>query len=234
MYQLRELVAKYPYFQAARLLFLQNLFLLHDPSFGEELRRASLYVPDRRVLFQLVEGDNYKPKTTRKPQPGIASQEAASRSDRTQSLIEEFLRATAPTDEERPHRKLTVADATTDYAAFLLQMEDAAAPGETDASDQRRQGLIDIFIENKPERIVLQTEPEYKPDIPDNTDGQEEAADGDYLTETLAKIYIKQQRYEKALEIIRKLNLIYPKKNSYFADQIRFLQKLIINNKNKT
>lgn len=234
LYQLRELVAKYPYFQAARLLFLQNLFLLHDPSFGEELRRAALYVPDRSVLFRLVEGDNYKPKPARKPQPSTALQDAASRTDRTQSLIDNFLRTTASADEERPPRKLTVADATTDYAAFLLQMEDAATSRETDASEQRRQGLIDDFIENKPERIVLQSEPEYKPDLPDTTDGQDEAPDGDYLTETLAKIYIKQQRYEKALEIIRKLNLIYPKKNSYFADQIRFLQKLIINNKNKT
>ncbi|MDR0976793.1 MAG: tetratricopeptide repeat protein, partial [Prevotellaceae bacterium] len=50
---------------------------------------------------------------------------------------------------------------------------------------------------------------------------------------TLAKIYIKQQRYEKALEIIKKLSLNYPNKNSYFADQIRFLEKLIINAKSK-
>lgn len=234
MYQLRELVAKYPYFQAARLLFLQNLFLLHDPSFGEELRRAALYVPDRSVLFRLVEGDNHKPQPVRKAQPGVAPQAAAADMDRTQSLIDDFLRVSAPADEERPQRKLTLADATTDYAAFLLQMEDADTPGETDESDQRRQGLIDDFIENKPERIVLQAEPEYKPDITESADGQEETADEDYLTETLAKIYIKQGRYEKALEIIRKLNLIYPKKNSYFADQIRFLQKLIINNKNKT
>ncbi len=54
-----------------------------------------------------------------------------------------------------------------------------------------------------------------------------------YFTETLAKIYIKQGRYSKALEIIKRLNLNYPKKNAYFADQIRFLEKLIINNKNK-
>jgi hypothetical protein len=27
--------------------------------------------------------------------------------------------------------------------------------------------------------------------------------------------------------------LVYPKKNAYFADQIRFLKKLIINNKTK-
>ena len=61
----------------------------------------------------------------------------------------------------------------------------------------------------------------------------EEENEESFFTETLAKIYIKQQRYEKALEIIKKLNLKYPKKNVYFADQIRFLEKLIINAKSK-
>ena len=60
-----------------------------------------------------------------------------------------------------------------------------------------------------------------------------EREDDSYFTETLAKIYIKQHRYEKALEIIKKLSLNYPKKNAYFADQIRFLEKLIINAKSK-
>ena len=64
LYGLRELVAKYPYYQVARLLFLKNLFLLHDPSFGEELRRAALYLPDRRVLFKMVEGANYEIQPT--------------------------------------------------------------------------------------------------------------------------------------------------------------------------
>ena len=62
----------------------------------------------------------------------------------------------------------------------------------------------------------------------------EEGEDDDScFTETLAKIYVKQQRYSKALEIIKKLSLKYPKKNAYFADQIRFLEKLIINAKSK-
>ena len=57
----------------------------------------------------------------------------------------------------------------------------------------------------------------------------EPAADDTFFTESLAKIYIKQRRYEKALQIIKKLSLKYPEKNIYFADQIRFLEKLIIN-----
>ena len=61
-------------------------------------------------------------------------------------------------------------------------------------------------------------------------DAPQQTSEDSYFTETLAKIYIKQQRYDKALEIIKKLSLKFPKKNTYFADQIRFLEKLINNN----
>ena len=58
--------------------------------------------------------------------------------------------------------------------------------------------------------------------------------DSMFFTETLSRIYIKQKKYEKAYKIIQQLSLNYPEKNSYFADQIRFLEKLIINtSKNK-
>jgi len=62
---------------------------------------------------------------------------------------------------------------------------------------------------------------------------EEEPAEEEYFTETLARIYIKQGRYQKALDIIHRLSSNYPEKNVYFADQIRFLEKLIINNNNK-
>lgn len=232
LYGLREIVARHPYFQAARLLFLQNLFLLHDPTFGEELRRAALHIPDRSVLFKMVEGRNYEIQHAATEQKKTDNRENA---DRTQSLIDNFLRNNPPAEESTPaRRKLTVADATTDYAAFLLELDDACPAGETavttDKRAQRNNELIDDFIENKPGRIVLQDTPEY---VPETDEPKEEPAEEDYFTETLAKIYIKQGRYEKAIEIIRKLDLQYPKKNRYFADQIRFLQKLIINNKNK-
>ncbi len=54
LYELRSTLALYPYYQTARLLMLQNLYLLHDPSFDEELRRAAIYITDRRVLIIII------------------------------------------------------------------------------------------------------------------------------------------------------------------------------------
>ena len=226
LHALREQVAQYPYYQAARLLFLKNLFLLHDPLFGEELRKAALFLPDRRVIFDMVEGGNYAIQPTplrREPHEQPAG------ADRTVTLIDDYLRAVPDAPATRPAgRQPTAADATTDYAAFLLQLDDApAAPPQQPT--RRSDTLIDDFIENRPERIRLQENPEFTPELPADTDTAGDNGEEGFLTLTLAKIYIRQQRYEKALEIMRKVSMKNPKKSAYFADQIRFLQKLIIN-----
>ena len=48
-------------------------------------------------------------------------------------------------------------------------------------------------------------------------------------TEQDARECIKNHDYQKALEIIMRLHLNNPEKSIYFADQIRFLRKLILN-----
>ena len=96
--------------------------------------------------------------------------------------------------------------------------------------NRRRETLVDTFIE-KNEKITLKEEPEYTPELAE--EGENGEIGEDFFTETLARIYIRQGRYEKAAEIIRRLNLVNPRKNVYFADQIRFLEKLIVNNKHK-
>lgn len=63
LYDLRALLALYPYYQTARLLMLKNLYLLHDPSFDEELRRAAIYITDRKIIFEMVEAAHYQIKT---------------------------------------------------------------------------------------------------------------------------------------------------------------------------
>ena len=243
LYDLRSLLALYPYYQTARLLLLQNLYLLHDPAFDEELRRAAIYITDRRVLFALVEAAHYQMKhAATGEQPAAGHKRPAE--DRTLSLIDTFL-STIPEDNEadtpkdtqaapQPHRKPTAADATVDYVAYLLQADaDEQADNDTPQAPQLKgQDLIDNFINNESGKIKLKADPEFTPtDQPFAANDNKTPEEG-YFTETLAKIYIKQGRYTKALEIIQRLYLNYPKKNAYFADQIRFLEKLILNNKN--
>lgn len=234
--QLRYYVEQYPYFHAARLLMLQNLFVLHDASFGEEMRNNAPLIPERSVLFEMVEGDHYKFQ----PVPRATKTEAdvPENADRTQSLIDQYL-DTTPDDEElsapKPgHRKPTVVDATTDYAAYLLQMDDARPEEEDGRQSERSSSLINDFIGSNNGRIVLPATPdepeENSTPSAEETENKPTDNEEDFFTETLAKIYIQQGRYEKAIEIIRKLYTNYPKKNRYFADQLRFLEKLVINN----
>jgi hypothetical protein len=49
--------------------------------------------------------------------------------------------------------------------------------------------------------------------------------------EEKSKTLIKEKNYPEAIEILNQLNLINPKKSIYFADQIRFLEKIIANSK---
>ncbi len=234
LYDLRSLLALYPYYQTARLLLLQNLYLLHDPTFDEELRRSAVYVTDREVVFNLVEAAHYKLRAAERQKKEAVKTDNGE--NRTISLIDKFLDS-IPADSEnavkpdKKKRKPTPADAAIDYVSYLLETEDNDDQQQDDGSPAMRgQDLIDNFINNENGRIELKDEPEFTPEIESN---DKKEGDENYFTETLAQIYIRQGRYSKALEIIKRLNLNYPKKNVYFADQIRFLEKLIINNKYK-
>ena len=235
LYDLRSLLALYPYFQTARLLLLQNLYLLHDPSFDEELRRSAVYVADRKVVFNLVEAAHYKLRVAEKNKQKPVTEQTGNGGSRTISLIDRFLDSIPADAEEndgkpaRKKRRPTPADAAIDYVSYLLETEGDDIVDD-DSPAMKGQDLIDNFINNENGKIELKDEPEYLPEFDNN---EKKEGDEKYFTETLAQIYIRQGRYSKALEIIKRLNLNYPKKNAYFADQIRFLEKLIINNKYK-
>lgn len=231
LYELRVLLERYPFYQTARLLYLKNLYLLGDPSFKEELPRSALYVADLGMLFYYIEGDRFA------LQQHPAAEQRCPDSDRTLDLIDRFL-SDLP---EQPSDQLPIppVEVSVDYTAWLMHEEEMPAASETPLHGQQ---LIDRFIEQAEEAALPETS---VPDVSVPVEAKEgvsvetaatiasESEEESYFTETLAKIYVKQQRYDKALEIIKKLNLKYPKKNAYFADQIRFLEKLIINAKSK-
>ena len=61
---------------------------------------------------------------------------------------------------------------------------------------------------------------------PEFSDEEEEI-----YTENMVNIYIKQGRYQQALEILRKISLNNPKKSSNFAAQMYLLEVLLKENK---
>lgn len=226
---LEGLTNRYPFFAVAQYLYVYNLKKLRHHSFEETLKKVALYAPSREKLFMLLEPEEQKFER-RVPEVADVNTNTV---NRTNHLIDSFLTGNGQQVEQPSRPRGRWVDAHTDYIGYLLQTEgDQTETSQEPAVSVPRlnhQELIDDFIGQGDKRIVLsQEETLALPDIP-----EQESEDSDCLTETLAKIYIKQGRYEKAVEIIRKLSLKNPKKNRYFADQIRFLEKLIINNKNK-
>lgn len=231
LYELQTTVDHYPFDQSARIKYIERLFALQNENFGKELRKASLFVPDRKVLFYMIEGEKYKispnQATDKKTDVREKKENSAEATDRTSALINDFL-LLMPDDQ--PKRRLTLADATTDYAAYLEQqdsMEQEEAGSRTETAN-----VYDITEESEKastDDVLTKEHDSYKNDN-ENKSGNE---NGECFTETLAKIYIKQGKYEGAIEIMRKLSADNPKKSCYFADQIRFLEKVVINNKSK-
>jgi len=80
---------------------------------------------------------------------------------------------------------------------------------------------IDKFISKKPKLKVDVNESESNNDREDNLSNQ-----AGYMTETLAKLYLNQKNYEKAIQSYKILILKFPEKNSYFADQIKKIKSL--------
>ena len=229
LYELRMLVRKYPYYDAARLLLLRNLYLLHDIEFGKEMRRAALFLKNRRVLFDLM--SEYGSAEQRNI-PAVAQNEDVA-VDRTMELIDNFL-GTLPAE----HFSLEAEGAAAvDYvSAYLVEKDDA----NTDVPQLRGQELIDNFLKGGEERFTLQLATEAtaaKEDENSEPSGSEPVSEtvggSAVFTETLANIYIKQGKYDKAYEILKRIYLEYPNKNRYFADQIRFLEKIVKHTKIK-
>ncbi len=50
------------------------------------------------------------------------------------------------------------------------------------------------------------------------------------MTETLARIYLEQKNYKKAIQSYKILSLKYPEKSGFFADQIKVIKQLQDNN----
>lgn len=230
----------YPYHQALYLLLLQNLYKTHDPRFGEMLKKYAVMVTDRGVLFDMVEGNNYiitGQPLDNEEDTGISGKDG----DRTLDLIDSFLHSLPESPKNSGHSG--DADPSADYSTYLEQLPDYH---EGDSNALHNDPATDDAPLNAPNTDNGQSaDDEFTVEAIRHSlnEGQDSGSDDeagplpedsvstlpetDYFTETMAGMYIKQQKYSQALEIIRALSADNPKKSVYFADQIRYLELLI-------
>ena len=90
---------------------------------------------------------------------------------------------------------------------------------------KKKAALIDKFIETNPKIAPIKPgtapAPHFELNSSDNTH---------LMTETLARVYLEQKKYQKAIQAYEILILKYPEKSSFFADHISEIRNLQNNN----
>ena len=226
---LDEAVAKYPYFTLPALLYLHHN---QDKEGLDEaiLNKLAVSCPDRKALYDILGENAARFASFYPPEPEPTPMD-------TDSTLDTFLSTYGNCDEKEIELlNRMIFNPVPDYAQMLAAEEERSKPSMSDlsaSSGDSDDALINQFILKSKEK------PGYFPteDTADNISVEPEvktepidtpvATDDSMLSESLAKIYIKQRKYSKALEIIKTISLKFPEKSIYFADQIRFLQKLI-------
>lgn len=203
--KLPEMIELYPYCATYRLLYLIALANVHSTRLKDEIKHHAPALPDRLKLFKLINKGEYGWVALMQQ---LEEQRVQHPEANDFELIEKFL----------DNMELG-ASAEVQYS--LENMPDLQT--ERDEQDD----LIDSFLEAEAEGELFV--PDAMPiDLPeDDPNALEKIKDRAFLTESLAKVYVKQGKYEQALAIFSELNLKFSKKNSYFADQIRYLEKVI-------
>ena len=114
-------------------------------------------------------------------------------------------------------REPDVVDVSPQAEGELLEIDETQ-------NDSSASELVNRFIELNP-RIEPLREP-----LRDDQENIAEKVDDrtpGIISETLAKIYINQKYYTKAIMIYEKLSLKFPEKSSYFATQIENIKELM-------
>jgi len=110
---------------------------------------------------------------------------------------------------------------TTEISNENIEPEEKIIVEETIPTKQKNMDLIDRFIETNPK--ITPSKTAVVPVINMDRLNEEEPF---YMTETLARIYLEQKKYQKAIQAYEILILKYPEKSSLFANRIFDIKKL--------
>ena len=255
---LRQIVETYPYFQAARGMELIGLKNANSFKYNAALKKHAAYTSDRSWLFEIItqEAFNSQTKVKKAPQTSLSKETDLAKQGAEPSEIptitqkyteEDYTEQTS--DKKNDSQQVKEANFSSlelgkplefnknDRYSFeeWLQLsaknsvENKTETSIVKTSDTPKKAAkiaqINAFIATNPKMSTPLTNPE-EITIKDAQKINKEAL----MTETLARVYLEQKKYKKALQAYKILSLKYPEKNSFFASQIKVVQKLIKEN----
>jgi len=255
---LGKVLDEFPFFQSARALRLKGLFNENSFKYNYALKVTAAHTTDRTVLFDFITSNIFvaiqkglydkkvlelldisvidseiikpeiqiEPKTNKLEQSILTTIKGASsiEEESTTKLAEENLEIGKPlgfSKEEKHSFQEWLLLARTQPIEREINTQSVAF----DEEKKKKIDLIDKFIETSPKISPIKHNIESTFQIDANK------TDNSYLmTETLARVYLEQKKYQKAIQAYEILILKYPEKSSFFADRISDIKILQHNN----
>lgn len=212
-----EMKERYPYFALPAILRLQRCDNLDEEEKSTLARRAAIRYSSRKSLYDLIgeqasQYASFYPAETTKPLD-------------TETTIDRFLDTYGANDQnEIKALSSLIFNPVGDYRFD----EDDIPQNDTPKTEQ--DSLIDRFLDGSDDTRPADGSPATPPAIPLPPPIPEvvcaEREDPGTLSESLAKIYIKQKKYSKAYQILQEVLRQHPEQN-HLQDQLRFLRKLM-------
>ncbi len=248
---LEKIIEEFPFFQSARVLRLNYLHLQDSFKYNYALKIAAAFTTDRSVLFDFITSDNFVTIQNKLYDQKIAdllnieviesetltvNPQKSHTNTLEESIIYSIKQATS--SEEFIKEKLEIGkplDFTREekhsFQEWLrLSRINPIERKETTTVEEKERKkkleLIDKFISANPKI------PPVKKDAITIINAPKEEDNSYLMTETLAKVYLEQKKYLKAIQAYEILILKYPEKSSFFANRISDIKNFQQNNNN--
>ena len=248
---LENVVLQFPYFQAARALHLKGLYNQESFRYNYELKKTAAHTIDRTILFEFITSDNFisiQQEKIQEIQRTVMDIEVFSFEEVIAPLVSEtFIEVeTTVIDSAEEIQKLQTSEEKLELGKPLpftinekhsfqewlqltkfapIERQDEEVEPEIDVEKQKKSDLIDKFIEANPKIAPVKEMTKPPANISKTVDEPTHL-----MTETLAKVYLEQKKYTKAMQAYDILILKYPEKSSFFADRINEIKNLQQNN----
>ncbi len=219
---LQSVITVFPYFQAARALYLKELKQQDSFKYNKALKITAAYTRDRAILFDYITSKKFSNYT--KPVPTKENKNLKVDKTKTVKTSNSKNAEDNLVDELAIGKPLSFTKAENHSFNQWLQLGSIKTPTvralKPLQEEVEKEKIIEKFIQNNPKIEPIAKDKNVAVSVAKNTQ------DAALMTETLAKVYLEQKKYENAIQAYRILILKYPEKSGFFADQIKKIQKL--------